>query len=113
MRRVSIGVRCLSCLDNACSDLAQRDKVYLSARWRVAHAFGRPLTGTTSPQELLRRTKLGAVRRHVNRSDLPYPALAGRMTLDALAVFGVDAAGAHPLPGRCARSSCRGCLGPR
>jgi diadenosine tetraphosphate (Ap4A) HIT family hydrolase len=45
MRRVSVGVRCLSCLDNARSDLAQRDKVYLSARWRVAHAFGTQLPG--------------------------------------------------------------------
>ena len=36
---------CLSCLDSARSDLAPRDRVYLSPLWRVAHAFGTQLPG--------------------------------------------------------------------
>jgi diadenosine tetraphosphate (Ap4A) HIT family hydrolase len=42
---MSVQVDCLSCFDSARSDLAPRDRVYLSPRWRVAHAFGTQLPG--------------------------------------------------------------------
>jgi diadenosine tetraphosphate (Ap4A) HIT family hydrolase len=42
---MSLQAGCLSCSDGARSDLAPRDRVYLSPRWRVAHAFGTQLPG--------------------------------------------------------------------
>jgi diadenosine tetraphosphate (Ap4A) HIT family hydrolase len=42
---MSVQVDCLSCFDSTRSDLAPRDRVYLSPRWRVAHAFGTQLPG--------------------------------------------------------------------
>jgi diadenosine tetraphosphate (Ap4A) HIT family hydrolase len=45
MQHMSVQIGCLSCFDSARSDLAPRDRVYLSSRWRVAHAFGTQLPG--------------------------------------------------------------------
>jgi diadenosine tetraphosphate (Ap4A) HIT family hydrolase len=45
MQGMSSPISCLSCFDSARSDLAPRDRVYLSRRWRVAHAFGTQLPG--------------------------------------------------------------------
>jgi hypothetical protein len=42
---MSLQAGCLSCFDSARSDLAPRDRVYLSPRWRVAHAFATQLPG--------------------------------------------------------------------
>jgi diadenosine tetraphosphate (Ap4A) HIT family hydrolase len=42
---MSLQLGCLSCSDSARADLAPRDRVYLSPRWRVAHAFGTRLPG--------------------------------------------------------------------
>lgn len=36
---------CLSCVNNARSDLPPRERVYVGPRWRVAHAFGTSLPG--------------------------------------------------------------------
>jgi diadenosine tetraphosphate (Ap4A) HIT family hydrolase len=45
MRHMSPQLGCVSCFDSARTDLAPRDRVYLSPRWRVAHAFGTRLPG--------------------------------------------------------------------
>ena len=45
MQHMSLQLGCLSCSDSARADLAPRDRVYLSPRWRVAHAFGTQLPG--------------------------------------------------------------------
>lgn len=36
---------CISCINNAPTELPPREKVYAGARWRVAHAFGTSLPG--------------------------------------------------------------------
>jgi diadenosine tetraphosphate (Ap4A) HIT family hydrolase len=42
---VSADQECLSCANNARVDLPARERVYVSPRWRVAHAFGTSVPG--------------------------------------------------------------------
>lgn len=45
MQAVAIDVECLSCVQNARTDLPPRERLHVGPRWRVAHAFGTSLRG--------------------------------------------------------------------
>jgi diadenosine tetraphosphate (Ap4A) HIT family hydrolase len=45
MRLVPGDQECVSCANNARTDLPARERIHLGPRWRVAHAFGTSLPG--------------------------------------------------------------------